>query len=481
MTKKKELAVSTAVAIGLAVVLLVIGVAGGYLAGSAVPPVTSTITSTTTRTVTQPTTVTTTVAEGTAVTITQQTTLTTTATVTQPPITITTTVAAQTAKGLSGEIPIGIAYELSGGLADWGQMMRDAILLALDEVNRDLEALGLDFRFKPIVEDTQGTAEGAIKAVQSLVETKGVKVILGPLGSLGVKAAKSYVDSKQVVLISCCSTSLELALPDDYIFRTTATTDVQGKPIVEMLKSLGVKNIGLIYRGDAFGKSLADVIKKDFAAAGGTIGVEIPYTPDQPDYSAEVAKLSSEIRRMGVGPQTAVVAISFTEDGIPILDKARLDDTLGSVAWVGHNSWKSPSFLPPSAPAAIADFMVKVGFYASAPAASENTIYKAYVKNFEAKYGKKPFPQTEQAYDSAKLAVNAIILAGRYDGQAIKQALPKAAATTFGALGHLQLNEAGDLPLLVYDMSQLRKVGDTYQWVRIAILDPATGTLRKVG
>ncbi len=475
LKNSRKLAVSTAMAFGLAIVLLVIGVAGGYLAGSTAPTVTSTITSTATQTVTQPTTVTTTVAAGTAATVTQQITLTTT--VTQPPTTVTTIIAA---KGLSGEIPIGIAYELTGGLADWGQMMRDAILLALDEVNRNLEEIGVDFRFKPIVEDTQGTAEGAIKAVQSLVETKGVKVILGPLGSLGVKAAKSYVDSKQVVLISCCSTSLELALPDDYIFRTTATTDVQGKPIVGMLKMLDVKNIGLIYRGDAFGKSLADVVKKDFTAAGGIIGVEIAYTPDQPDYSAEVAKLSSEVRRMGVGPQTAVVAISFTEDGIPILDKARLDDTLGAVAWVGHNSWKSPSFLPPSAPAAIAEFMVKVGFYASAPAASENTVYKEYVKSFEAKYGKKPFPQTEQAYDSAKLAVNAIILAGRYEGQAIKQALPKAAAYTFGALGHLRLNEAGDLPLLVYDVSQLKKIGDKYQWVRIAILDPATGMLRKV-
>jgi branched-chain amino acid transport system substrate-binding protein len=466
LSRRRFLGASTAAAVGGIVGGVIVGAVGGYLAGqSAAPPTTVTET----RTVTQA-----------AQTITETKVTTQTVTVTQPPTTLTTTITAAEAKGLSGEIPIGIAYELSGGLADWGQMMRDAILLALDEVNQDLAEIGLDLRFKPVVEDTQGTAEGALKAVQSLVETSGVKVILGPLGSLGVKAAKSYVDSKQVVLISCCSTSLELAIADDFVFRTTATTDVQGKPIVEWLKSLGIKNIGLIYRGDAFGKSLADVIKKYFTESGGIIGVEIAYTPDQPDYSAEVAKLSSEIRRMGVGPQTAVVAISFTEDGIPILDKARLYDTLGSVVWVGHNSWKSPSFLPPSAPSVIADFMVKVGFYASAPAASENTVYKSYVKKFEAKYGKKPFPQTEQAYDSARLAVNAILLAGRYDGATIKRALPKAAASTFGALGHLALNEAGDLPLLVYDIAQLRKIGDTYQWVRVAILDPATGKIQKV-
>lgn len=464
-TRRRFLGVSTAAAVGGIVGGVIVGAVGGYLAGQTAAPTT---TFTETRTVTQA-----------AQTVTETRTTTQTVTTTQPPVTVTATVTAP-GVGLSGEIPIGIAYELSGGLADWGQQMRDAILLALDEVNQDLAEIGLNLRFKPIVEDTQGTAEGALKAVQSLVETSGVKVILGPLGSLGVKAAKSYVDSKQIVLISCCSTSLELAIPDDYVFRTTATTDVQGKPIVEMLKTLGIKKIGLIYRGDAFGKSLADVIKKGFTEAGGVIGVEIAYTPDQPDYSAEVAKLSSEIRRMGVGPETAVVAISFTEDGIPILDKARLDETLGSVVWVGHNSWKSPSFLPPAAPEAIAEFMVKVKFYASAPAASENTVYKAYVKKFEAKYGKKPFPQTEQAYDSARLAVNAILLAGKYDGPAIKRALPKAAAYTFGALGHLMLNEAGDLPLLVYDVSQLRKIGDKYEWVRVAILDPATGTLRKV-
>ena len=64
-------------------------------------------------------------------------------------------------EGLSGEIPIGLVYPVTGRLADFALPIQRGFELALEEVNDS--QLG-DVKLKFITADDQSTIEGAVEA-----------------------------------------------------------------------------------------------------------------------------------------------------------------------------------------------------------------------------------------------------------------------------------------------------------------------------
>ncbi|MCS7138083.1 MAG: ABC transporter substrate-binding protein [Candidatus Caldarchaeum sp.] len=376
------------------------------------------------------------------------------------------------------EYVIGLAYELTGAQASFGVNMRDAALLAIQQANQMLERSGSLVRFRAVVEDTASTPEGTVRAVQSLVENHRASIIVGPISSLGVAAVKGYLDQKQVVLISCCSTAVTLKLADDYIFRVIASADVQGKALSRSVLADGFKKAAVIYRAEAFGESLFREFKKDFESAGGTVA-EVSYTPDRSDYSAEVAKLSETVRRLGAS-DTAVVAVSFQTDGLLILGEARLDQTLSNVRWYGINTLRVPAFLPPQAPKEIAEFMVKVRLTSSYTSPPANPRYTAYLQAFKELHGRDAGPQSELGYDAAWVAINSLLKAGTDKGSIIRQVVISVAREYMGASGHIWMDEAGDRAIQDYTISRIREEGGSFKWVDIAFYDAASNTVRPI-
>ncbi|MEM1936911.1 MAG: ABC transporter substrate-binding protein [Candidatus Caldarchaeum sp.] len=449
----KQSAISTTVAAVLMIVFLAAGVAGGYFAGLSS-------------------------ATGQAATKTEYVTV--GGTVTQTQIITAATTLTRTVEGQARitEYTIGFAYELTGAQASFGVDMRDAGLLAVAEANSYLEKSGFPVRFKTVVEDTASTPEGTVRAVQSLVENHKASIIVGPISSLGVAAVKGYLDQKEVVLVSCCSTAVTLKLPDDYIFRVIASADVQGKALSRSVLAEGFKKAVVIYRAEAFGESLFREFKKDFESAGGTVA-SVAYQPDQSDYSAEVAKLSEEVRKSGPS-QTAVVAVSFQTDGLLILGEARLDETLSNVRWFGINTLRVPAFLPPQAPEQIAEFMVKVSLTSSYTAPPNNPKYFDFLSNFEKFHKRKPGPQAELGYDAAWVAILSILSAGTDKGQVLRDVIIPTARKYMGASGHIWMDDAGDRALQDYTISRITKQDGQFRWIDIASYDAATNTIKPI-
>jgi len=453
---KTDSGITNTVATAIAIVSLLVGMGIGVLVspsitGGAGQPQTVTRTETVTMG---------------AATVTLTTTATSTVTLTQP------TGVQKT------EYVIGFAYELTGAQASFGNDMKDAGLLAVAEINALLESSGSPIRFRAVVEDTASTPEGTVRAVQSLVENHRASVIVGPISSLGVAAVKGYLDQKEVVLISCCSTAATLKLPDDYIFRVIASADIQGKALSRSVLADGFTKAAVIYRAEAFGESLFKEFKKDFESAGGTV-VSVAYTPDQSDYSAEVARLSEEVRRLGPS-DTAVVAVSFQTDGLLILGLARLDETLSNVRWYGINTFRVPAFLPPQAPKEIAEFMVRVQMTSSYTSPPANPRYTHFLEAFERFHGRKAGPQAELGYDAAWVAIISILTAGTDKGPILKKVIKDVARQYMGASGHIWMDDAGDRAIQDYTISRIISDGGSFRWIDIAHYDASADSIRPI-
>ncbi|MEM4697607.1 MAG: penicillin-binding protein activator, partial [Zestosphaera sp.] len=192
---------------------------------------------------------------------------------------------------------IGFTLPLSGELSSIGKVWEKVVQLAIEDLNKEVQAYGFNVEFRSVILDDGTTAERALQNVQSFVQ-QGIKVVIGPAASAQVKAVKSYVDANKIVLISPSSTAPTLAISNDYIFRTVGSDAGQAKALAALAYQEGARKVIVFYRNDEYGKAFADFFENYFREMGGTV-VKLPYQTGLPDYASEVATLASKVQSEG--------------------------------------------------------------------------------------------------------------------------------------------------------------------------------------
>ena len=88
---------------------------------------------------------------------------------------------------------LGVAQPFTGPLGSFGTDFGKAIELAVSEMNAELSAAGSNVQFQIASADTEGTPDGAAKAVQTVVQTSGAQVVVGPLTTSEILGAKQFL------------------------------------------------------------------------------------------------------------------------------------------------------------------------------------------------------------------------------------------------------------------------------------------------
>ena len=464
--------VSTAVAIAAVIVAILIGVGIGIAAAPSIAaPTTVTVTSTVEKTET----VTTTLGAGATATVTTTVSVGKTETVIST-VEKTKTVTAG-AGGLTGEIPIGAIIPLTGVLASFGQNNKVAAEIAVEEVNEYLEKIGAGWRLKLYVEDTETKPSVALEKLMAL-HSKGVKVVIGPMASSGVKAIKEYADSNKILVVSPSSTSPALAIPDDYIFRFPPTDELQGKIAPRFAKNIGATHIIVVWRGDAWGDCLADVVKKRATELGIEVAKEIRYAPEATEFSAEVATLANAVDNLvssGVSPDKIVVVVIGFEEVRGILLDAAEYDVLWEVRWFGSDGTALSSKLIEDPK--VAEFSAAVRFV-NPIAGSETEGFWRLVEKVKERIGRIPESYSVNTYDAIWIIAHALLITDRYDGEALKNVFMDVVDQYYGANGHIVLNEAGDRAYANYLLWEIVKTDGEYEWERTGMYDYETDTMK---
>jgi len=459
---KRRSGVSTAVAVAAVIIAILVGVGIGIAAApSIIAPAAVTSTTTVTSTVEKTETVTTTLGAGATATVTTTVSAEKTVTVTST-VEKTKTVSAG-AGGLTGEIPIGALLPLSGVLASFGQNSKVAAEIAVEEVNEFLEKIGAGWRLKLYVEDTETKPSVALEKLMALY-SKGVKVVIGPMASAGVKALKEYADSNKILVISPSSTSPALAIPDDYIFRFPPTDELQGKIAPRFAKTIGATHMIVVWRGDAWGDCLADVVKKRAAELGIEVAKEIRYAPEATEFSAEVAALASAVDDLvsaGVSPDKILVVLIGFEEARGVLLDATEYEVLWKVKWFGSDGTALSSKLIEDPK--VAEFSASVRFV-NPIAGSETKGFWRLVEKVKERIGRIPESYSVNTYDAIWIIAHALLITDRYDGEALKNIFMDVVDQYYGANGHIVLNEAGDRAYANYLLWEIVKTDGGYEW-----------------
>lgn len=336
---------------------------------------------------------------------------------------------------------LGVVQPFTGSLGAFGTDFQRGIELAVEQMNAELAAAGSPIQFTTASADSENTPDGAAKAVQTVVQTSGAQVIVGPLTTGEVLGAKQFADDNNIVLVAPASSGPAGGIPGDYIFRVMYPPDTfAGQAFSQIAEARGYENVVILHIDDPFGNGLASVFESNFS---GNV-VSVGYAPEPTDLSGEVTKVSGEIA--AAGDNTAFFCICFLGDGQKVLQLALTDPNLTAVDWMGVENLASPDILADSAHA---DLLAAANFVSVSFAESSTPNTQPFIDDFTAKYGQAPGPFTNYAYDAANVAMLSMLAAGN-NGQAIKSMLPFVANHYIGTAVQTYLDANGDQAVVNY-------------------------------
>ena len=278
-------------------------------------------------------------------------------------------------------IDIGMVVPVTGAYADpYGISMERGFNLARDEINGVPDNL-LTINF--IVEDDMSTLDGAIAAVERLIEA-GVPVIVGIPVSTHAAATFPIAQANQVVAFSPSSSAAGLSSIGDYIFRAALAVDRMIPAGVEATHAqLGYKRAAMIFdNADVYSVSSHEHL----TAALEELGVEVVTTQTlqtgDTDFTAQLTAVKDanpDAIFISALPPTAVnILIQGWEIGITsqyIVPQFGMNE-VEAAGEAGEGAITFTNWI----------------------STSDNPINQAFVESYLAAYGSTPSPWAAQAY-----------------------------------------------------------------------------------
>lgn len=224
------------------------------------------------------------------------------------------------------EIVIGAVYPLSGNLAKVGTDIKDAVELAAEIVNEDVDVpvplgkgKGLPnlggVRVRVVFADHQSSPEKGLSEAERLVTQEHVVALMGSYNSNVTATASQAAERLHIPFVNGTSTSpLLTARGFKWFFRTTPTDDEFSDnffKFIEAMKKRGktIKNVGLMYENTLFGSDVSKFEKKYAGKYGMPVVADVAY-------DAKSVNLSSEIQRLKAGAPDVLLQTSYTSDAI---------------------------------------------------------------------------------------------------------------------------------------------------------------------
>jgi urea transport system substrate-binding protein len=199
------------------------------------------------------------------------------------------TTGATSAPQTGDTIKVGVLHSLSGTMSISEVSVKDAELLAIEEINAKGGVLGK--KLVPVVEDGASDWPTFAEKAQKLISVDRVATTFGGWTSASRKAMLPVFERNKALL--WYPVQYEGLETSPYIFYTGATTNQQIIPGLEYLKAQGKKKIFLVGSDYVFPRTANKEIKA-YAAANGLDIVGEEYTPlGHTEYSTVINKMKA--------------------------------------------------------------------------------------------------------------------------------------------------------------------------------------------
>ncbi|MBX7230679.1 MAG: penicillin-binding protein activator [Bdellovibrionales bacterium] len=144
---------------------------------------------------------------------------------------------------------------------------------------------------KLAVADSEGTPDGARRAVERLVTEDHVIGIVGSLLSKTAAVVATKADELGVPSIGL-SQKAGLTEVGETVFRNSLTSEDQVRHIVKVaMEEMGMKSFAILFPNDSYGVEYTNLFWNEVVSRGGVITAAQPYNPNENDYSGPIQRL----------------------------------------------------------------------------------------------------------------------------------------------------------------------------------------------
>ncbi len=315
-------------------------------------------------------------------------------------------------------IKVGLAGPFTGGSSSMGVSMRDAVKLAVADVNKNGGVLGRPIQL--IERDDEAKNELGAQIAQELINKEKVVATLGFINTGVALASQRFYQEAEIPVINNVATGTliteQFKKPDydnNYIFRTSANDTIQaGMMAEEAVKNRGFKKVAILADSTNYGQLGRADLEAALQKMGVTPVAVEKFNIKDVDMTAQLLRAKEAgaevILGYGIGPELAQITNGQAKLG-----------------------WKVPMITSwPSSMQSFIDIAGANGNGVTMPQTfvEDKTVpkRKAFLDAYYQTYGvtKIPTPVAgAQGYDSVLLLAAAIKQAGSTDGPKIRAAL----------------------------------------------------------
>lgn len=217
---------------------------------------------------------------------------------------------------VSGELRIGVISALTGPASYYGESTMKGAEIGMQKVKEKYPNLSIEL----FHEDSFFTPKGGIDAYNKLKATNNINALITMASNVSV-GVRPVAAADNILHVAASTLANNFSSPDDLSFRTTAKGEVEAKPAVQFLTSLGVKRLGIIYMQNDIGTSMLESLKREAPLAGISIVAEEGYPVEQNDYRTLLLKIKNAnvdgIYLASLASQTAVIIRQADELDLP--------------------------------------------------------------------------------------------------------------------------------------------------------------------
>ena len=231
--------------------------------------------------------------------------------------------------GGGGPITVGLAAPYVGDKGFLGPNLQQGVEVALANINESGPPGGQPVKL--VTGDTEGTAQGAIAAIQKLVEQDDVNALVGPT-SVTVMTVLNRIQASGVPALIIASTSgLDTAIKGETTFRATPSDTHMGPAMAQAAIDRDMTQCAVVAESLEGAQSTKANVTAAFEALGGEIVRTVDVAVGQSSYRSEILQLVGD-----PVPECAFIEVS-PESAAQFWQDASQFDEIGDMLWVAND------------------------------------------------------------------------------------------------------------------------------------------------
>lgn len=300
-------------------------------------------------------------------------------------------------------VKIGFIGPLTGDYANYGTLCRQAVEMAIDEINAKGGVNGASIKL--FAEDSEGDSQKALAAMEKLSSSDKVCAIIGPVLTGETFSVAERAQAEGIVIITPSASHKDITNVGDYIFRTTPSDGLQGEVAGKYWSQvLGYTKLAVLYAKNDYSQGLYESMSEAFTQDGGQIVAAETFMVGDKDFKTQLTKLKSTDAQ-------AIYLPDYTAEMAQILEQAA---QLG----IGKPFLSGDGFLSEEIYSLAGQYTDGVVYTASARVEESNK-NKEFKDAYTARWGIGPDSFATNAYDATYILVSVIEKVGT-DRKAIK-------------------------------------------------------------